>query len=137
MPRAKNLRKQLKISFSTPDELMEILETEKFKRLVKPQTMKRIMSIKIGEQLIGWGQINHGQQGETEIERLEILPQYEGKGFGKKVLGQFTAILLKEKARRIILHGGKANGFYNKTNFRPTNFKDEREAVLKKQKRRY
>jgi hypothetical protein len=136
MSRAKNLRNQLKINFATPDEVMEILKTEKFKRLVKPQTMKRLMSVTLDGKLIGWGQINHGQQGEAEIERLEILPQYERKGFGKKVLGKFTAILLREKAKRIILHGGKANGFYNKTNFRPTNFKDKREAILKKQKRK-
>jgi ribosomal protein S18 acetylase RimI-like enzyme len=90
------------------------------------------LSIKIGKNLVGWCQIGHYSNGESEISRIEILPQLEKRGLGRKILGKLSAILLREKAKRIILHGGKANAFYDKTNFKKTGHRDKRQAFFKK-----
>ena len=135
MPREKKLRRQLRIQDASPEDFLTIIESNKFERLAKPDTLRKIKSIRIGKELVGWAQISHGQQGEAEIERIEILPKYGKRGIGRKVLGKLSAILLREKARKIILYGAIANGFYNKTNFRPTKHTEhinEREAIFRK-----
>ncbi len=135
MPREKKLRRQLKISEATLKEIKIIQDTQPFNFLAKPDHPDGILSVKINGQLIGWGQIRQGANNEVEIERIEILKQYRKRGLGRKVIGKINAILLRRRVRQIILYGELANGFYNKTNFRPTNFMGERIASFKKRKK--
>jgi GNAT superfamily N-acetyltransferase len=145
MPRHKSLRKQLKIEEASPEEIKEILNQKKFNRLNKGLTNHGLFSVKLGGELVAWAKVGQAYEKQVEIERLEVLPKYERKGIGKKILGRLNAILLRRKINQIILKGTRPNKknkrgsvtFYEtQTNFKKLKRSEFREAQLKKRKRR-
>jgi GNAT superfamily N-acetyltransferase len=136
MPRDLALRKRLKIREASPEDIDKIHDEKLFKDIYKPDIEKGLFSIHLDGKMIGWGQMN-SMGWEGEISRIEILPEFRGKGIGRKAIGFFNAVLIKRKVKEIVTyHTKKSSSFYDHaTNLKPTGYMNERRAYFHKKRK--
>ncbi|MGD2198571.1 GNAT family N-acetyltransferase [Lysinibacillus fusiformis] len=81
-----------------------------------------LFEVKCGEQLAGVALLIPQSQTTIELKNIAIVPKFQGKGLGKEVLRQLTAICEKEGYQTLLV--GTANSsidniaFYQKAGFR-------------------
>lgn len=142
MPKEKSLRNSITFSKATQEEFLEICRTRGLTReVIAPIHSQGIITVKKEGKIIGYVQVtkrkNKDKRGEVTIERLAILPEYQDRGLGKKILGKINAMLLRKKQTTARLYGSNAAGFYMKTNYQPTGKGDEFRAALKRKTRKH
>jgi len=121
MPTQKSLRRAIKITAPTKEDLELILSGKKFTQITEPLDKRGIIVVKKDGKLIAYAQVTHyTPAGFAYIERLAVLPNYQLRGLGKKLLGEINARLISQRIYNVALQGiGKTNSFYEKTNLKP------------------
>ncbi|MCP5106006.1 MAG: GNAT family N-acetyltransferase [bacterium] len=76
------------------------------------------VSVYDGERLVGYGRILSDGKMHALITEMIVLPEYQGRGIGKRVMAMLKGICMKHEIRDIQLFSamGKA-GFYEKYGF--------------------
>lgn len=74
---------------------------------------------------LGFIGIEHNYQGEpvTRIHKIYILPETQGKGFGKKIINKIEKLALENKSKALSLNVNRFNSaldFYKKIGFEIT-----------------
>ena len=104
---------------------------QSFKEYVLPRIRKGIDWFYValeGKRVIGYSHITQGRMG-WELLRIYLLPEYIGKGIGKKLLSLGESFLRRKKVRRYIVSAHAKNrlaiGFYLRNGFARVKGKDK------------
>jgi ribosomal protein S18 acetylase RimI-like enzyme len=86
------------------------------------QNGQRFYAIKANEHFQGFAaiELNHPQEGQTKLHKLYVLPDQQGKGFGKMLLDCVVEKLKNARIETLVLNVNRFNSavkFYEKYGF--------------------